>query len=118
MKRIFVLLIAVAMIPLFMGIFCPCAKAAPSGKLAIGTVECHGCCPEMKAFPECGSATLSQATSVSSFFESLGFSNVLKALRPHYNRDIAINRRAFVPAGDEPFSISQPLYLSLQVFRI
>ena len=117
MKRFWVLLIAVAMVPLFMGILCPCAKASPSGKLAIGTAECHGCCPEMKASPECGSTIISQSF-VSSSFESLGFSNVLKALRPHHKRDIAINRRALVPVVDEPFSHPQPLYLSLQVFRI
>ena len=117
MRRTLVLLLAVALIPIFLGIFCPCAMAAPSTQISIQKTACHGCCPEMNASPECSSAVQTQSISVSTEFFKVP--NVLKALNLDESLDIAINRRAYAPAGDEPSpGFTQPLYLSLQVLRI
>ena len=120
MKRTLIVMLALILIPLFMGLLCPCAKAAPEDQPVFQRVACHGCCPEMDASPEC--ASILSPTQMPSFLNESSFRtvNVLKALSPGENRGIAINRRAFVPAGDEPspgFS-HLPLYLTLQVFRI
>jgi hypothetical protein len=120
MKRTLIFLVVLAMIPIFLGILCPCAMAAPSEQLVFQKAVCEGCCPEMNASPECNSAiTSAQTLLVSSLTELFKVPNVLKALHPDESRDIAINRRALVPAGDEPSpGFVQPLYLTLQTFRI
>lgn len=119
MKRTLVFLLALIMIPLFLGTLCPCAMAAPSTEVTIHKMPCQGCCPEMNASPECQSA-VSAPQVLSSLTKSFKVSNVLKALSPGESRGIAINRRTLVPAGDEPsfFGHPLPLYLAINVLRI
>ena len=40
------IVLALMMVPLFMGLVCPCAQAAPAATV-IENIPCHGCCPEM-----------------------------------------------------------------------
>lgn len=117
MKRALAAVLIFLMVPLFLGIFCPCAKAAePVDGPSWTRVPCHGCCDEIAPVPD-------MAAEIQSYF-SIPYSpknfHALKALSPGASQDIAINRRAYVPAGDEPFFLfsPQPLYLSFQVFRI
>ena len=117
MKRYLAFLLVVALIPVFLGVYCHCAKAAaPISGALLTKIPCHGCCGEISAAPDRTADQIPKFFSVS--FSKI--SNVLKALRLDASQDIAINRRALVPAGDEPLFLSpqQPLYLSLQVFRI
>jgi hypothetical protein len=118
MKKLLIVTVAIAMIPLFMGMFCPCAMAAPADQPTLQRMACQGCCPEMNMSPECNSA-VTQSQTLTSFTEPFKVLNTLKALSLGASPDIAINRRALVPAGDEPSpGFTQPLYLTLQVFRI
>lgn len=118
MKKILVFTLALILIPMFMGLVCPCAMAAPADQPVFQKMACQGCCPEMNASPECQSA-IYQSQTLSSLTESFRVLNVLKALSPGASLDIAIDRRALVPAGDEPSpGPAQPLTLSLQVLRI
>ncbi len=117
MKRVLTAVLILVMVPLFMGLFCPCASAEePVNGLSITAPECHGCCPEIKSAP-LEVADQIQKTFSPSFI--LKVFNVLKALESGFDRNIAVNRRAHALAGGEPFAFSEtPLYLAIQVFRI
>jgi hypothetical protein len=117
MKRILIVLLALVMIPVFLGVLCPCVMAASPNQPSFQSMKCHACCPEMNSSSECQSAVQTQTGSLAvEFFKVI---NVLKALCPGESQGIAINRRALVPAGDEPSpGFVQPLYLALNVLRI
>lgn len=118
MRKALIFLLALVMIPVFLGTFCPCAMAAPSDGLVFQKAACHGCCPEMQAGDECQSV-IRETPKFSTLPPSFKVPNDLKALNPGESRDIAINRRAWVPAGDEPSLFSEtPLYISIRVLRI
>ena len=117
MKRVLIFALAVMLVPMFLGVLCPCAMAAQPSGVSFTKVPCHGCCTEISAAPR------QLADQVRTLFSAPFFSkssDVLKALSLDASQDIAINRRAIVPAGDEPSFLfpQQPLYLALQVFRI
>lgn len=119
MKRVLALMLIMMMVPLCMGLTCPCASAdesAVEAQAAIEAVPCHGCCPEIDPGPQ---QLFDQNPSVTlrAFFSKV--LNVLKAPNPGMFQEIADNRRAHAPAGGEPLVLSpQPRYLTLEVFRI
>lgn len=118
MKTLAVFFLSLIIIPVVIGSYCPCAQAGSAETLSLMRVPCHGCCPEMQTGTDC-QAEMQNRFSFATNFQKFDFSNVLKALSLGASPDIAINRRAYVPAGGEPsFSPPEPLYLRLNILRI
>lgn len=117
MKRVLAAVLILMMVPLFMGVFCPCASAAePVDGPSLTKAPCHGCCTEISASPDLVADLIRNSIELPSFYKA---SPVLKAPNPGSLQEIADNRRAHAPAGGEPFAFLQtPLYLALQVIRI
>lgn len=120
MKRTLIISLIAVLIPVFMGIVCPCAMAAPADQPTIQKVKCHGCCPEISAPSKC-QGIAPEIQPLSTLLEStLQYMNYAKALNPAVSSGIAISHQAHAPPGDKflaSFS-PQPLYLSLRVLRI
>ncbi len=120
MKRTLIISLVTVLIPVFMGLICPCAMAAPADQPTIQKVKCHGCCPEISAPSECHGIA-PEIQPLSNLLEStLQLLNYAKALSPAISSGVAISNQVHAPPGDKllaSFS-PQPLYLSLRVLRI
>ena len=63
--RFLVIVLAVIMLPLFMGLVCPCAQAAAPATTVIQNVPCHGCCPQMSmGNTDCQAGVLQQPVAL------------------------------------------------------
>lgn len=115
-KRCLVFFLVLAMIPVFLGIFCPCGMAAPTPEAGYKAAPCHGCCPEIGLAPEAPAEVISHK-----FLNTISpkvVQDLLKALSAGFDRDTALSRRDNLPAAGEPSPpLQNPLTLT-QILRI
>lgn len=115
--------LAVAMVPLFMGLVCPCVDAQPIDQPVIERARCHDCCPQMKlGRGSCETGNLGKSvlimpskieSSLSAKQENLlQFSLVIDS-----GFDFALPRERDLSSPGERFG-EEPLYLLNRVLRI
>lgn len=108
--------LAVLMLPLFMGIVCPCVNAAVD-EMVIQTQPCHGCCPEMLASHGDCDAKLEARDAVKTPEVNPLIFSFETILGPD-----SVSGKIHVPSAgppvDRPITRHEPTFVLNQVFRL
>lgn len=108
--------LAMIMVPLFMGLVCPCANAA-ADQTVIQSQPCQGCCPEMMASQGACDAKLETRDAVKTpEFSPLVFS--FEAFVSPGFLSHAFHVPTVGPPVDRSISRHEPLFVLNQVFRL